>query len=384
LSSLADPIAAVPDRLAPQVARSPRIAALDAARAVGVLAMVFGHTLDAVLAPSVRAMPLAVAYWKARGLTAPLFLIVSGWAVTVAVTRSGARGWAVPRGRLRRVLLLLAIGYGLRYPGWAQERFLAGDRTIWAHFLAFDTLHTIGVALLLTALVLGVPWRAWYKAALLAAMAIAAVLLGGGAQLGTPLPTSEHLQGLPQSIPVMALVQVVGGSSPFPIFPWVAYFFAGAVVGLLAPPGRRGALAMGAAGAALFAATCWTGVGARQPGDPILIAFRTGVVVMTLALLSTVPARVARYAAPLGRSSLGVYAIHLPIVYGWSAFAGLSWRIGPTALFPDRGLSGAASLATAVAVLAASFVVFRALAWGWGRAEGWARRLLARSQGAPE
>jgi uncharacterized membrane protein len=373
LSSPAEPAPRAPDPHVLPPGRPPRIAALDAARAVGVLAMVVGHTLDALLAPAVRATPLALAYWKARGLTAPLFLVVSGWAVTVAVARSGARGWAVPRGRLRRVLLLLAIGYGLRYPGWAQERFLAGDREIWAHFLAFDTLHTIGVALLVTALVLGLPWRAGTRAALLGALAVLAVLLGGEARLGAPAPTAEQLQALPQSLAAMAVVQVFGGSSPFPVFPWVAYFFAGSVVGLLAPPGRRGALAMGAAGLALVAATCWTGVGTRQPGDPLLVAFRVGVVVAVLGLLAAVPTGVARYAAPLGRSSLGVYAIHLPVVYGWSAFAGLSWRFGPTSVHPERGLSGPASLAAAVGVLVVSFALFRALAWTWDAALRWLR-----------
>jgi uncharacterized membrane protein len=380
LSSLVAPEAPAP--LAAPESRSPRIPALDAARAIGVLAMVFGHTLDALLAPAVRAAPLALVYWKARGLTAPLFLMVSGWAVTVAVARSGAAGWAVPRGRLRRVLLLLVIGYGLRYPGWAQERFLAGDREIWAHFLAFDTLHAIAVALLLTALVLGLPWGRRAKAALLAALGVAAVLLGAGAQLGAPAPSAEGVRGLPQALPLMALAQVVGGTSPFPIFPWVAYFFAGAIIGLLAPADRRGAVGMGAAGFALVLATGWTGVGTRSPGDPLLIAFRMGVIALSLGLLELVPARVARVAAPLGRSSLGVYAIHLPIVYGWSAFAGLSWRFGPTSAFPERGLSGPGALAVAAVVLAASFGLWRALAFS-ARALGRVAGGLRRAQPTP-
>jgi hypothetical protein len=198
-------------------------------------------------------------------------------------------------------------------------------------------------------------------------MGLAAVALGAGAQLGTPLPTSGQLEALPHSLVAMAFVQVVGGSSPFPVFPWVAYFFVGAVVGLLAPAGKRGAAAMGIAGALLVLATCWTDVGTRQPGDPILILFRSGIVVLLLGLLAAVPARLARVGAPLGKSSLGVYAIHLPIVYGWSAFAGLSWRFGPTFVFPDRGLSGWASLGAAVAVLVASFALWRAIAWTWAR-----------------
>jgi acyltransferase len=357
--------AAPPATRAGQTAR-PRLAALDAARALGVLAMVMGHTLDAVLSPAARQTPAMVQYWHARGLTAPLFLLVSGWAVTLAISRSGARGWDVPRGRVRRVALLLFIGYALRWPGWAIERFAAGDRDIWSHFLAFDALHTIALSLLATSLVLALPWRRGAKAALLAALALAAVLLGMGATIqGGGPPTAA---GLPHFLPAMALAQVFRGTSPFPLVPWSAYFFAGALVGLLAPQDRRGAVAMAAVGAALVVgALPFPGLGEREAGDPLLIAFRVGVVLLLLGALELVPASLAARAAPLGKSSLGVYAIHLPIVYGWSAIGGLAWRVGPT-------LGVGAALATAVAVLVASFVLFRGLAA--------ARTFAARLRGA--
>ncbi len=331
-----------------------RLAALDAARALGVVAMVVGHTLDALLSPEARQTPAMSQYWHVRGLTAPLFMLVSGWAVTLAISRSGAHGWDVPRVRLRRVGLLLLIGYGLRWPGWAIERFAAGDRDIWSHFLAFDALHTIALSLLLTALVLALPWGRGAKAGVLAALGCAAVLLG----LGTTSPGAgpPSAAGLPHALPAMALVQVFRGTSPFPLVPWSAYFFAGALVGLLAPKDRRGALAMAAAGAALvLGALPFPGLSEREAGDPVLIAFRVGVVLLLLGALELVPASLAARAAPLGKSSLGVYALHLPIVYGWSAIGGLAWRVGPT-------MGAAAALATAGAVLVASFVLFRALA----------------------
>jgi uncharacterized membrane protein len=335
------------------VAARPRLAALDAARALGVLAMVMGHTLDAVLSPAARQTPAMLQYWRARGLTAPLFLLVSGWAVTLAISRSGARGWAVPRGRLRRVVLLLAIGYALRWPGWAQERLAAGDREIWAHFLAFDVLHCIAVVLLLTSLVLALPFRAPAKAGVLAVLGVAAVALGAGA--GTPGQIEGPAQ-LPGSLLALALLQIVGGTSPFPVLPWAAYFLAGTVAGLLAPADRRGALAMGAAGAILVAfAVQFPGLGHRPAGDPALIAFRIGVVLVLLAALELVPAAVASRAAPLGKSSLGVYVIHVPIVYGWSHVAGLSWRVGPT-------LGAAPAIGVAVLVLVVSLAIDRALA----------------------
>jgi hypothetical protein len=134
-------------------------------------------------------------------------------------------------------------------------------------------------------------------------------------------------------------------------------------------------------GLALVLATCWTGVGARTPGDPLLVSFRIGVVVLCLGLLELVPAGAARLAAPLGRSSLGVYAIHLPIVYGWSAYGGLAWYFGPAGKDPGSGLSGLAALGVAAAVLAASFALWRALVWAAG-ALGRRLRALGRAQRA--
>ncbi|MGC3998643.1 MAG: heparan-alpha-glucosaminide N-acetyltransferase domain-containing protein [Anaeromyxobacter sp.] len=337
--------------------RRPRIAALDAARALAVLAMVFGHTLDAVLAKPFWESPGFAQYWKARGLTAPLFMIISGWAVTLAISRSGATGWDVPRARWRRVALLLFIGYLLHWPGWALERLLAGDREIWAGFLAFDALHVIGLSLGAASLVLALPWARWRQGVAFLWLLALCVVLGRSA----PLPDYVQVASLPD-LPWLAVVQVVGGSSRFPVVPWAGYFFAGAAVGLLIPQDRRGALLEAGLGAALVAATAPFGVGDRFPGDPLLIAFRIGAVLLVLAALSVVPERVARLAAPLGKASLGVYALHLPLVYGWSVFPGLWQRVGPT-------LGAGAAFATAVGVLLASFALLwlgKAL-WRWAR-----------------
>jgi hypothetical protein len=340
--------------------------------------MVMGHTLDGVLSPASWQTPILSRYWQARGFTAPLFLLVSGWAVTLAISRSGATGWAVPRGRLHRVLLLLAVGYGLRWPGWGLDRLLAGDREVWAHFLGFDALHCIAVALLVTSLVLALPWHRFAKAGILAALALGAVFAGAGA--GTPGETTANLASLPASLPAMFFAQIVGGTSSFPLLPWAGYFFAGTLVGMLAPPDRRGALGIAAVAAlALLATTQWAGLSGRTAGDPVLVAYRIAVVLAVLAALFLVPATIAVRAAPLGKSSLGVYAIHLPIVYGWYLWP--YWF----AWYPLRGLwntvgktqGPGAGFAIAVAVLAGSYALWRLLVAGWRSARSAELRVLS-------
>lgn len=352
------PVTLPPDPAGSPAPRRPRLAALDAARALGVLAMVCGHTLDAVLSAEARQTPGMLRYWAARGFTAPLFLLVSGWAVTLAISRSGATGWAVPRGRLRRVLLLLVIGYALRWPGWWS--LFQGSRQAWTGFLAFDALHCIAISILVTALVLALPAPRAAKAALLGGLAACAAIFGTNVLM--PGAVEANGAALPYSVPVIALVQAVGGYSSFPLLPWAAYFFAGAILGLLAPPDRRGVLGMAVTAAATIVVTVyWAGLGNRQPGDPVLIAYRVGVVLAVLSALSLVPARWAALAAPLGKSSLGVYALHLPIVYGWNQFTGLDRQVG-------RTLDAGGAIGLAVLVLAGCFVATRLLSLGKRRA----------------
>jgi acyltransferase len=334
-----------------------------------VIAMVFGHTLDAVLAPETRLSPAVALYWKARGLTAPLFLVVAGWAVTVAIRRGRERGADVRLGRLPRALLLLGIGYALRWPGWGLERLRAGDPAVWAHLLAFDALHTIAVSLLATSAVLALRWSDREKALLLGAVAVGAVALG----LLPPAPVVPAATALPHG-PALAVAQAARGTSPFPLFPWCAYFLAGAVLGLVAgDASARRATWMAAAGAVLAGATVWTGVGTMPPGDPRLVAFRIGAVLLALAALSRVPPSLAARAAPLGRASLAVYAIHVPLVYGWSTLDGLAARIGPT-------LPVSRALGLAVVVLAVSLALAAAVKAARREVVDFARRAWQRRE----
>lgn len=348
----------------PAPARRPRLPALDAARALGVVAMVAGHTLDALLSPAARLHPLAVAYWKARGLTAPLFLLVAGWAVTVAIRRSPARGPDVVRQRLPRVLLLLAVGVALRWPGWGVAGLRAGDPAVWGHLLGFDALHVVAVAFLGAAMVFALGRPAREERLLFALLVVVAVTFG----MRSPAPLPEPL---PAGLAALALTQAMGGTSPFPLFPWVGYFFAGCLVGREVGDGsRRAALGLAGLGVALVLATFWQGIGTAPAGQPALIAFRVGAILLLLAVLSAVPGRLAAALAPLGRLSLVVYALHLPLVYGWSTVEGLASRVGPR-------LDAGASLGVALMVLLASGVLAWLLTAGLRRlarlaGDGWA------------
>lgn len=339
-----------------------RLHALDAGRALAVVAMVFGHTCDALLSPAARATPLALAYWQARGLTAPLFMIISGWAVTRSMCRARARGTEDVGARLTRVALLLAFGYLLRLPGWDVQALLSGDLPTWQHLLAFDALHVIAVGLLGAVVVLSLVRGRVAQG--LTFLLLAGLAVAMGLRSASPLPTT---------LPALALSQALGGTSPFPSFPWVAYFFLGATIPLIAGDVRvRVAAGLAAVLVYVAASAWWSGFAHMPPAHPVLVAFRAGAVLLALAACGAVPARVAAKLAPLARSSLGVYVIHVPLVYGWFNMEGLAQRVGPRLPFHQTAL-------VALAVLVFSFAAERALRRAQAGAAAVARAWRARS-----
>lgn len=81
------------------------------------------------------------------------------------------------------------------------------------------------------------------------------------------------------------------------------------------------------------------------------MAYRVGQGMMVLGVVNLLPRKLSGLLAPLGRLSLWVYVLHLPIVYGWSSYAGLSSRVGPTLTLLE-GLGIGVSLLVACALLA--------------------------------
>ena len=116
--------AALPSTASPE--RS-RLAFLDAARGTAMLMMVLGHVNDGLLSPQAKTGSFFEHYWAVRGLTAPLFLFVSGFAFVVASNprweefrRLGPR----LNKRLRRIGLLLLLGTFIQMPRWYGTVFI--------------------------------------------------------------------------------------------------------------------------------------------------------------------------------------------------------------------------------------------------------------------
>ena len=309
-------------------ASRPRIHVLDFIRLVAILLMLQGHTLEAFVAPS--AMDWDSLRWQVwgqmRGLTAPLFLLVSGAAMVLA-TRRDPDG-RVPAGqilrRIRTALLVLAIGYLLVFPAARVEDLRWVSPEGWRVFLQANILQLNGVTLILATGLMALTRTP--RAQALWSLALGLLILAA-APLVTALP---WFAWLPEG---MAAYLSYAHGSLFPLFPGSAFLFLGVALGTVlveAPEDQRlRRFRIAALGGALLA-LAGSLAAARLPAGLLLPheAYQTGwestlhrlgltlLVVGALAALAEVRPRVAMALAPLGRKSLAVYVVHLALIYG--------------------------------------------------------------------
>jgi len=276
--------------------------------------MVFGHTLDLTLLDRVRGLPLVGLYWSFRGLTAPLFLVVAGWAL-VSSLRS-AQADTVGR-RLRRAALVLALGYGLHWPGLAAAQGMAAEGTLWPHLLAFDALPCIGWSIVAGVMLLSLLPRAPGR---IGALGVLTLWVPFVATVSWPVGLDagwlwRGFLGHPEA--------------HFPLVPWSAFFFLGGALGLglqSLRARRHRAMALLLAGPVLILLLEETGLESWSLSSPWPAFYRMGQAIVALGLLSTVPLWRIPGLVSLGRRSLGVYVAHLVVLYGWAGDAGLVSR----------------------------------------------------------
>jgi hypothetical protein len=317
--------------------------------------MVVGHTSSALLAPEYRTGPWFDVWTFQRGLTSGLFLLLSGFAFSLATMRhwqSHVRLSSAMWRRVRRFLLFIVLGYALHFPVLPASALQAATDSQWLSFLSVDVLQLIGMTLLaLQALVFLVRSRGAFMAVNFAA---AAAIVAA-----TPaFWRAEWVATLPPGL--IAYVSPATGSQ-FPLFPWASYVFLGAGAGQVYA--RWGAAhlayyevwAMLLPGVGLMLAGVIIGGGAIASD----VAIRTGACLLVLAAI----AHASRYLTQLphifgavAQESLVIYFVHLCLVYGSIWSPGLTYVFGTT-------LGLLATIVAACAVVGAMV----ALAWHWNR-----------------
>jgi uncharacterized membrane protein len=336
-----------------------RVIFIDLARALAVVMMVYGHTVSALLGAEYRAGPWFDAWTFQRGLTSSLFMLLAGFAFSIATTRHWSTHMQLSAAlwkRLRRFGLFILLGYALHFPVSRLWHLYGTSEERWRSLLQVDVLQLIGVTFIaVQLLVLTVrSRRAFMAAALLLAAAIVAA---------TPAVWSiDWERRLPFAI---AAYLMPPPASQFPLFPWAAFVLIGAGTGQIYArwgAGHLSAFANGfmMTGAALAAITLLPLFGKDPLGwVPLLVVLRTGICLVLLGLIAHASRFITRLPHVFGavaQESLLIYFIHLCIVYG------SVWNMGLAQLWGET-LSPAATALVVAAMLAAMIV----LAWQWNR-----------------
>lgn len=337
-----------------------RFIALDRLRAVAVLSMIQGHTFSALLAPGALPSWFMNVHALIHGLTAPAFLFGAGLAFGVSTYPRYAQHRVIGPplfARLRRVVVLLLIGYALQLPGASLFAAFHLREDELSLVLRIGPLHLIAFCLLVCQL--SVRWvRTPARHALLslslglAAMALSPVVWAHdlGTRLGPLIgPWVDGARG-----------------SLFPIFPWASFVFLGVasagVPQLVAPSARRARtwLAVGAGLALTAYAAFLSGVRLSDArffwqASPLNVSFRIGLVMMLLGALH-LAARSETRAALIARHSLVAYVVHLLLLYGTPWTPNLERRFG---------LALTAGSCTLVCALVLGLTLLTVYGWAW-------------------
>jgi uncharacterized membrane protein len=346
--------------------RSRRVIFIDLARALAVVFMLYGHAVSALLDPRYRTGTWFDIWTFQRGLTSCLFLLLSGFAFSIATARHWTLHITVTPAilkRARRFALFIFLGYALHFPVPELSQLTSVPPERWRMFLAVDVLQLIGVTFVLVQLLVMLTRsrRVFMVATMVLALAIVAV---------TPMAYDTDWS----HIAPLWLAGYLGPStgSLFPLLPWAGYVLVGAGLGQIyahwgaADLRRYSNLVLLLPGAVLLiAGFALDASDLLGPGEwkfvPPQFLIRTGSCLVVMGLIAHASAQLASLPhvfSAVAQETLLIYFVHLCIVYGSIWNVGLVQRYGET-LNPARMVTVVLLLLGAMAGLAAF--------WNWSK-----------------
>lgn len=349
-----------------------RIEFIDLLRGWAVIVMVETHVFNATLPPSITESPFFQIIRFIDGLVAPAFLFASGMAYAVTTRRKMQDYLSFGTPLLRqvgRLLFILLIGYSLHIPtfNYYHLRYEEGPLA-WQTFWQSDILQCIAVSLLfLQAMLLILRSEARLYRTMIPVTAF--VVLASPLVWGTdywnfmPVPLASFLNGLHYSL--------------FPLFPWSAFLFAGALSGYYYLRARDAQGSTPEAVPAMMKRSVYVAfalvavsfllhpvAAALYPTydywkfSPSFWLLRLGLVMLLCAGMYFYEKRAGVSArsvvALMGRESLLVYATHLLLVYGKFGYFTFTDRV-------NRSFSYGEAILTTLVLLGLMYAL--ALAW---------------------
>lgn len=303
-----------------------RLFALDLARLMAMLMMMQGHTLDALVNPQL--MDLGTFPWNIwqfmRGLTAPIFLIVSGTVHVFAMKRDeqGAMSEETRKRRMRWAWIIMLWGYLLVFPANRLIDLPFAEAHAWSYAFQVNILHMTAITLM------AVVWLS-SKTYSVKSLGRRSGMIAASIFLLAPIMHSIHwFDYLPEFF--AGFLSPERGSL-FPLFPTSGFMFLGVTFGSylhgLSEEQRntfmkKTIFLVGISAIAI-------GIGIYQstfhfarileylnPGSMIM---RTGIIILFIGLCSYLSALLKRFEKRLvffSSKSLHIYILHLVLLYG--------------------------------------------------------------------
>jgi uncharacterized membrane protein len=314
-----------------------RLAYIDWVRGLACVLMFQTHCYDSWLNPAERQSTLFA--WSRLGGTfpAPLFIFLAGISVALVTEKSREKG--ISRDEIARQGILRGaeiFGLGLLFR--VQEYVLGYPWSPWTDLLRVDVLNILGISMMLMGVVCWLAGNGSVAAARSKSL-VGAILGAAVVALATPaLWTTARPRFLPWPLEsYINGVHIFKEPQPwlFPLFPWVAFAFAGLAVGfwMFTPLAKRLAgwnfALLGVTGVSVSAASIlldginlkWYGTYDYWHTSPNFFLMRTGIMLAILLFAYAwcrwgLPQWVFSPLAQLGKTSLLVYWVHIEFVYG--------------------------------------------------------------------
>lgn len=305
-----------------------RIVFLDLLRAVAVVAMIQGHTVDILLIHTYRDDSFVHYLWNFnRGLTAPLFLFTAGCVFTFVYMKSNSVFRDNPRVKkgLYRGLFLIIIGYLIKFPTSGFLNFTTVSEKSWEVFYAIDVLQLIGIGLILLIFIFYI----WEKSGLdFTGLIIISI---AGLFLLTVL--CEYIDWYTYLHPLPAGYLYMGEGAKFPILPNLVYILAGAILGRFIAlkqktvNSRELRISLALYGISLIILYEILNIIHNFTDNPLnlfskttnIVFIRTGLVLIIVLLIMELSSKIKKLPKVVeitGTYTLLIYVVHLFILYG--------------------------------------------------------------------
>ncbi|GAB4290275.1 MAG: hypothetical protein Kow0098_08750 [Ignavibacteriaceae bacterium] len=291
--------------------------------------MVQGHTVDVLLANEFRNVEYtAYSIWFfMRGMTAPIFMFTAGTVFVYLFRLVNKPFFENPRvwKGVKRFLLLVLLGYLLRYPTPTLIDFSKVSEESLRIFYSVDVLHLIGFSLLFLLILSFIAEKIKLGDYLIFSIASAFFFL-------FHLYSKNYNWTEIFPVPVAAYFNKSTGSL-FPLFPWAGYVIAGGVLGsyLAKHPlvFRSFKLSFYLAVYGIIFLTVSFLLKMFSPENSVpeiipaselsIIFLRTGFVLILNSLVSFISLKIKsipKILILIGRNTLLIYVVHLMILYG--------------------------------------------------------------------